>query len=663
MLSHGNVPLPHDTTHVSCSAFCFSCDKSELDPTPDSPLSKSLSFIKNSASAQVKETAAIIEEGRPKPCPHFVSPSVCTVENPSFEGKCMAEDCDLTSNLWFCLTCCQLNCGRSQAFSTGHNHGINHFERTNHPVVVKAGTVGVRDNGMISGEGFCYICQDTVEIPDLRNIISKLGIKLPSVGEKTTLEMNASININFDVSELEGDLTPIDGLIDQSFLIGMENGGNNCYINSLLQCLKFSPNFQNLPLDHIDKCNGDPVSCLECQTVRIFEGLQKSPILNPSNKFEPINSPTPFLFKKCVANDNANWLSMQQQDISEYLSFLIDRYTSSSSEFLQSLGSSLSFKIRNNLTCFNCQCSSITVENNSGSLTLQLPKEVAQNAPESGQEEHSLNVKLIDLMTNWAEEVIQFRCSQCKSRQTGLLSRSFLTYPDTLFVTINRFTFREGRAIKLGINLETSGIDFTKFAAKPIENPLMEAAETPVNEEGLAMLLSLGISEPHARKALTECQNDVERAAEWAFMNEETQSSTNVDPKLNELVSVLGSMGYSKDQAIAAGVSISNPDDIGAALDWLGSHSGEDVARVLERHNQSENEMKDLAEKAKSADVEGKSMNLSAVASHKGSSPCTGHYICHGYSEKHGKWVLFNDLKVGVVENPVFSQGYLYMFQ
>jgi ubiquitin carboxyl-terminal hydrolase 5/13 len=50
--------------------------------------------------------------------------------------------CDLSQNLWMCLTCGYLGCGRKFYDRTGgNNHAINHFKETNHPIVVKTGTI------------------------------------------------------------------------------------------------------------------------------------------------------------------------------------------------------------------------------------------------------------------------------------------------------------------------------------------------------------------------------------------------------------------------------------------------------------------------------------------------------------------------------------------
>jgi uncharacterized UBP type Zn finger protein len=51
-------------------------------------------------------------------------------------------DCSLTENLWLCLTCGNIGCGREQFGGVGgHGHGLNHYETAGHSVAVKLGTI------------------------------------------------------------------------------------------------------------------------------------------------------------------------------------------------------------------------------------------------------------------------------------------------------------------------------------------------------------------------------------------------------------------------------------------------------------------------------------------------------------------------------------------
>lgn len=51
-------------------------------------------------------------------------------------------DCELKNNLWLCLTCGNVGCGRKQYDGSGGNgHGMAHYETTGHSVCVKLGTI------------------------------------------------------------------------------------------------------------------------------------------------------------------------------------------------------------------------------------------------------------------------------------------------------------------------------------------------------------------------------------------------------------------------------------------------------------------------------------------------------------------------------------------
>ena len=57
-------------------------------------------------------------------------------------GLAKCSNCDLSSNLWLCLFCGFLGCGRKYHDGTGgNNHQIDHFKETNHGVCVKLGTI------------------------------------------------------------------------------------------------------------------------------------------------------------------------------------------------------------------------------------------------------------------------------------------------------------------------------------------------------------------------------------------------------------------------------------------------------------------------------------------------------------------------------------------
>lgn len=55
---------------------------------------------------------------------------------------------------------------------------------------------------------------------------------------------------------------------------------------------------------------------------------------------------------------------------------------------------------------------------------------------------------------------------------------------------------------------------------------------------------------------------------------------------------------------------------------------------------------------------------LVAFISHMGTSSQVGHYVCHILKDAADVgWVIFNDNKVAISQNPPKELGYLYLYQ
>lgn len=52
---------------------------------------------------------------------------------------------------------------------------------------------------------------------------------------------------------------------------------------------------------------------------------------------------------------------------------------------------------------------------------------------------------------------------------------------------------------------------------------------------------------------------------------------------------------------------------------------------------------------------------LVAFISHMGTSTQVGHYVCHILKDE--RWVIFNDSKVAISQNPPKDLGYLYLYK
>ncbi len=136
----GGVDHAVEEYNIVTRAHCYACQK-DLDST--NPLLAPLiaSII---ASHSAIEASKIDEwEHEYKPCKHtlgLVQLKDIKPLGPAELSHC--HDCSLSSNMWFCLTCGHLGCGRKgYEGSGGNNHAIDHNKNTGHPVVVKMGTI------------------------------------------------------------------------------------------------------------------------------------------------------------------------------------------------------------------------------------------------------------------------------------------------------------------------------------------------------------------------------------------------------------------------------------------------------------------------------------------------------------------------------------------
>lgn len=79
---------------------------------------------------------------------HFSHLAYTRKSNFHTSGLACCASCALTSNLWLCLTCGALGCGRPQYGGTGGNgHALKHYETTQHPLCVKLGTITPEGGG------------------------------------------------------------------------------------------------------------------------------------------------------------------------------------------------------------------------------------------------------------------------------------------------------------------------------------------------------------------------------------------------------------------------------------------------------------------------------------------------------------------------------------
>lgn len=81
----------------------------------------------------------------------------------------------MSVNLWLCLSCGYLGCGRKYHDGTGgNNHAVDHSKLNKHGVVVKLGTITPEGTASV----YCYTCDEEVVDEFLVEHLNHFGINV-----------------------------------------------------------------------------------------------------------------------------------------------------------------------------------------------------------------------------------------------------------------------------------------------------------------------------------------------------------------------------------------------------------------------------------------------------------------------------------------------------
>lgn len=220
-----------------------------------------------------------------------------------------------------------------------------------------------------------------------------------------------------------------------------------------------------------------------------------------------------------------------------------------------------------------------------------------------------------------------------------------------------------------------------------------------VDEAALSQLMDMGFSLYGCTRALLAAGgSNVETAMNWIFehnmdpdFNEPlpeagptdhtmdmtgTSQSSNInrtsaftvdDTVVSSLVESLGCFTFDQVKAslIAAGGAMdraadwlfSHMDDLDTAIAQLGTNA---TSAVLQEERQPQQISAVEAADIALDDGEG-NYSLIGCISHIGKNVGSGHYVCH--LKRDGKWIIYNDEKVAISQNPPLQHAYLYLFR
>ncbi|KAJ3063342.1 hypothetical protein HDU98_000834 [Podochytrium sp. JEL0797] len=655
-------PSEAETYDFVAQVKCFTCGDVATDASPT--LAALVANVLAATSSQKKSDIQAWEEVVTA-CEH--TRNLVQGETKVLERQTLAHcnSCDLKENLWLCLTCGNLGCGRQQFGGVGGNgHGMTHFDQSLHPVSVKLGTITPEGTADV----YCYLCNEERLDPSLGAHLKTFGINIggQEKTEKSLTELQLEQNMKFDFSMTTEDGKELAALFGPGYT-GLKNLGNTCYMASALQVLFTLPSFQSRYLEpgqhHISICKDTPASCFHCQMGKLANGLLSGEYSLPTESGHGQDGISPSMFKTLVAKGHAEFASMRQQDAQEYLSHVLKMVEMKERAGGRDPSKVFKFSMEQRLQCVECGGVGYVKEPEAEMLQVSVPgvegdgKEVVVGFGEC-------------LGRVFGEEKREFKCPKCV-KMTGLTCVTrFSTFPEILVLPMNRFVQGSDYVMKkLNVSIDAPmHLDLSAYQSLGVQEGEVlfpkesnVAAEPVIDAGALDQLMGMGFSELRCKKALIKTGNNgADVAMNWLF---EHMEDADIDDPLEAAggaaatadidYSPFMDMGFTMAQAKKAMSKTDN--NLERAIDWLFSHAGEDM------------EMDEPAPAAAAASGSGASANpqyeLMAFISHRGTSAHCGHYVAH--VKKGDQWVLFNDNKVAEVPDvkKAVGEAYIYFYK
>ncbi|EEH16300.2 hypothetical protein PABG_06387 [Paracoccidioides brasiliensis Pb03] len=688
----------YDTT---TTVNCHSCQVSDIDKSAGNLPSVVDGVMKALTFSRQEEVKAWEQEY--SPCQHVLSlvQHGSIQENSNDFSKCAS--CNLKENLWLCLECGNLGCGRSQFGGVGGNsHGLAHADSSSHGVAVKLGSITPEG----SADVFCYKCNDEIIDPNLATHLAHWGINIAErqKTEQSLVEMQIEQNLKWDFSMTGRDGHESKPLFGKG-LTGLKNLGNSCYISSAVQCLFSLPEFKERYFQSMTEPPpaAAPAEDLETQLRKLSDGIHSGRYSFPdpdvaisAHSADVVYQKglAPAMFKHLVGRGHEEFSTMRQQDAFEFLLHLFKLITRSKhSDGLQDPVGSFRFALEQRLQCLVCKKVRYTVdEQDNISVPVPARRVKPSNSAVDGTEDRSSSDKpefetvtlkeCLGIFTG--EEIVELTCPACGSND-GFLKRSrFKTFPRNLAINARRFSLVNWVPTKLNIPVEVDDkpVDLSPYMSPGFQegeeqlpdNPPSEPTAFAPNQAALNQLLAMGFPDVRCKKALHATGNsDAETAMTWLFAHMEdpdidvpveltTGNATSVDHPMDDpdKIAQLNEMGI--DSAKARKALRETDGNVMRAVDWVFSHP-DDFGAV-------ETPPGDAASKeppgSKYLPAE---FQLQSIICHKGASVHAGHYVAFVRKLLPGsetpQWVLFNDEKVveasDVEEMKQFA--YVYIFR
>lgn len=598
-----------DRYDTKTKVVCYECQVDDVDKSAGKLAAVVDGVMKANTFAKQEEVKAWEQEFTP--CEH----TLCLEQQASRQiesqalGKCSM--CELKENLWLCLECGNLACGRAQFGGVGGNsHGLAHADQSGHGVAVKLGSITPEGNADV----YCYTCNEERIDTELAKHLAHWGINIADreKTEKSLMEMQVEQNLKWDFSMTTEDGKELKPLFGKGFT-GLKNIGNSCYLASAVQCLYDLPEFQQryfLPNQPTPSTN-TPAEDLETQLRKLADGLLSGDYSYPDTTEVSVEPDTPevphqkglspAMFKHLIGRGHEEFSTMRQQDSFEFLTHLfkhisLSQHPSPNADPVKSFR----FAMEQRLQCLACKRVSYRVDEQDN-ISIPVParrKPSPANGTDKdavkGSEFEPVSLKeCLDIFT--AKDTVEFTCPACNSKEGFTKQSLFKTFPQNLAVNARRFELVNWVPTKLDIpvNVSDEPFDMTSYMSHGLQEGEEELPEDATvgggggssfvpNEVALSSLEAMGFPRVRCEKALHATGNqDPEAAMNWLFAHME-------DPDIDEPLNLsdagvpsgaaddpakmqqLADMGIGAPQARKALKETGG--DVNRALDWVFSH-------------------------------------------------------------------------------------------
>lgn len=596
------------------------------------------------------------------PCEHvamFESTLESRGEKPSdykLLSHCSA--CELDQNLWFCLECGNLGCGRRQFDgSGGNNHGVDHYEQTKHPLAVKLGSI--TPDGHV--DVFCYACNDDVKDPSIREHLSYWGIDIAkqTKTEKSMTELQLEQNLSWDFNSSDNGET-----VHGPGFTGMKNLGNSCYLNSVMQSLFNIPEVKETFAFNdaqSDKKLGGPED-LTTQLRKLGDGLN-------SGRYESVS---PQMLRYLVGKNHAEFATARQQDAFEYFTYLITQIQQKSKIGRDLPTELFGFQSERRIACSDCDAVRY-VTSNEENISVAVP--IVESEPGSFKSV-SMN-ELLDIYTQTEE--IESKCPKCNGSRASTYLR-FKSFPHYLVVNVRRFRLVNWVPQKVDVPVVVEGkLNLDNYLSKgPQEGEnVIEDSDGDTGADQftpdpmkLEMLVSMGFPDSLSTEGLKIAKErgygdgDFDAAIE-IIISGEAQAALDSAPSTSggakPDTSMLESMGFTTEQSLAA---LKHTSSVEEAVEWLFGGNYENLDHSSE--NQEDEDGDGQNSRDPNAPIGDTSLPatyaLNSTVCHKGASVHVGHYVAA--IRKDNENYLFNDEKVtrGSDVDELEKFAYIYVF-